>query len=318
MWIEECERSHDELCRVAQDFLPTRLLDLKAFRDDIKLVHIRPNEFNDKDQLPSYLALSHCWRPPEKHPKMTMRANLAEHIDRVQFMTLPRTFQDAIKITRILGHRYLWIDSLCIIQDNEEDWAREASLMAKIYSKAYYTLAALSSRDSSQGLNLVRPKLLVDMVIYDNENKKYRLQIEDKMKPAWDSEYNGSFDDSPLWYRAWAFQEKELSTRIIYFGKQQLLWECLAGKASIKNYSKVQYPKWTRQCPRQSASNNDLHELWIPLVLDYAKRNSTKDTDKLPAFSSIAQTYQRLVLAQSTLLEYGAHIYQKLCSGVRK
>ncbi|KAJ4385961.1 hypothetical protein N0V85_007938 [Neurospora sp. IMI 360204] len=104
---------------------------------------------------PTYVTLSHCWGPPEKRPMMTTKMTLAKRMERIPFVDLPRTFQDAVDVTRQLGQRYLWIDSLCIVQDDEEDWAREAGLMAKVYSQAYCTLAALSAHDSSEGLQLV-------------------------------------------------------------------------------------------------------------------------------------------------------------------
>jgi hypothetical protein len=74
---------------------------------------------------------------------------------RISINDLSRTFQDAVRITRELGERYLWIDSLCIIQDDEDDWAREAALMAEVYRNSYCTLTGLSSKDSTEGCRLV-------------------------------------------------------------------------------------------------------------------------------------------------------------------
>lgn len=208
----------------------------------------------------------------------------------------PKDIPERNRDYRRLGHQDLWIDSLCIIQDNEEDWAREAASMAKVYSQAYCTLAALSSSDSNQGLNLIPPDFLVDMVVHDTDNEKYRLRFQHE-KLDWRSVYNGSLDDSPLRYRAWAFQEKELSSRIVHFGKTQLVLECSAEKGSISDGERGSTSwKWTTRSPIQSSSSTvDLYDFWSPLVMDYAERNITKVSEKLLAFSGIAQTYQRLV-----------------------
>nr|ABC46542.1 HET domain protein pin-c3 [Neurospora crassa] len=175
-WLENCRQNHKR-CReikkttmdTGTDFLPTRLLDVQAFGtgsdpsshlgDDVRLVYLSPptmgSESADTIKSPQpYFTLSHCWGPPEKRPTTTTKANLSQRMERIPFIELPRTFQDAIEMTRKLGHRYLWIDSLCIVQDDEQDWAREASLMAKVYSHASCTLSALSSHDSSGGLHL--------------------------------------------------------------------------------------------------------------------------------------------------------------------
>lgn len=169
-------------------FMPTRLIDVQAFEAstlhsrspasylgrDVRLVSFSPSpsptttagpepdsdsdsdmNTNSNSNFPTpYLTLSHCWGPPEKRPTITTKSNLASRMKRIPFLELPRTFQDAIEITRKLGHRYLWIDSLCIVQDDEQDWAHEAGLMAKVYSHSLCTLSALSAKDSTQGLRL--------------------------------------------------------------------------------------------------------------------------------------------------------------------
>ncbi|KAF1924124.1 heterokaryon incompatibility, partial [Didymella exigua CBS 183.55] len=65
---------------------------------------------------------------------------------------LPKTFQDAVLVTRALGLRYLRIDSLCTLQDSHTDWEREASRMASVYMDAYVTISAAASSNSDGGL----------------------------------------------------------------------------------------------------------------------------------------------------------------------
>ncbi|EGO51520.1 hypothetical protein NEUTE1DRAFT_132434 [Neurospora tetrasperma FGSC 2508] len=312
MWISRCEQKHGDACRAAltaQDFIPTRLLDLEAFkrgkpftyRDDIKLVNLRLDTIGHNDRQPSYLTLSHCWGPPEKRPATTTRASLVANMNRILFSSLPKTFQDAVEITRRLGQRYLWIDSLCIIQDDEADWAHEASLMAKVYTHSYCTLAALSSSDSSQGLNMVRPDFLLNHEIRGNQHDKYRVQAWKGTRSGWSGEYYTSRDRSPLRYRAWTLQERELSTRTIHFGHQQLLWECMEGKACTQHpWPLFDRGQMTLRKAMASTSEivvyqpKEMRMKWQNLVEEYSGRSLTIPTDKLIALSGIAQSYQVL------------------------
>ncbi|KAL0470187.1 HET domain protein pin-c3 [Neurospora intermedia] len=293
-WLENCRRNHKR-CReikkttmdTGTDFLPTRLLDVQAFGagsdpsshlgEDVRLVCLSPPTMGSKSantiQSPQpYFTLSHCWGPPEKRPTTTTKTNLTQRMERIPFLELPRTFQDAIEMTRKLSHRYLWIDSLCIVQDDEQDWAREASLMAKVYSHASCTLSALSSRDSSGGLHLEpldEDRSYMDLSIttspaqqpspksgtIENMNRAFASSSSSSSSPrfrllyysneGWHTLYNGtnrtmhmvgrlSDDISPLRSRAWTLQERELSRRNIHFAKKQVLWECEELKATAQ------------------------------------------------------------------------------------
>lgn len=90
-------------------FLPTGLLDLRAFddSDDIKLASLHIDDYGDEPFLPRYVTLSHFWGPPERPPITTTRANLQERMTRISIGTISNTFRDAICITRELGERYL-------------------------------------------------------------------------------------------------------------------------------------------------------------------------------------------------------------------
>lgn len=121
-WLNNCRLNHVTCNDVTKDFIPTRLLDLEAFNgssptfeDDIKLVCLNSNKFG-RNELPPYITLSHCWGPPEKRPVTTTQTNLTAKMAKIPFGDLPRTFRDAVVVTRKLGQRYLWIDSLCIIR----------------------------------------------------------------------------------------------------------------------------------------------------------------------------------------------------------
>jgi hypothetical protein len=103
------------------------------------------------DKYASYICLSHCWGK-ENQPLKCTTANLNEWKSRIDWDLLPQTFQDAIDFVRRLGQRYLWIDSLCILQDDRDDWDEQSVKMAEIYENSYLTLAASWASDCTGGL----------------------------------------------------------------------------------------------------------------------------------------------------------------------
>ncbi|KAL1645546.1 hypothetical protein SLS58_003857 [Diplodia intermedia] len=93
----------------------------------------------------------HCWGPPDKHPLRTTTATLDKHLKGIEFEQLPKTFQDAAIVTRALGLKYPWIDSLCILQDNEDEWREEVGKTGSLYQLATLTVAASGAHDSTSG-----------------------------------------------------------------------------------------------------------------------------------------------------------------------
>lgn len=318
-WVQDCRQHHVACNRDPESFLPTRLLDLQAFRtgQDIKLVSLRTDGINNQPFRQQYVTLSHCWGPPVNHPITTTKASLKDRTTRISIDELSNTFRDAVRITRDLGERYLWIDSLCIVQDDGDDWAREAELMAEVYGKSFCTLAALDSKDSTEGCQLV-PKIqkigtFLDFDSGDSQNDPYSycIRIFEGEPREWHEEYgdnpyrHGDYGDiHPLRTRAWTLQERELSRRNIHFGSHQMLWECRELKAS------TQLP-WHHKKPEDDFEpwpiRNDLSEnlapdgpvlmrdRWYGLMEDYSFRRLTNETDKLAALSGLAQNFQHAV-----------------------
>jgi hypothetical protein len=91
---------------------------------------------------------------------MLKMTNLNQFIECIDIAELPKTFQDAIEISRRLDIRFLWIDSLCIIQDSKEDWLKESVIMGDIYQHAYCNIAATAAPDGRTGCFLERNPLL--------------------------------------------------------------------------------------------------------------------------------------------------------------
>jgi hypothetical protein len=104
-----------------------------------------------------YIALSHCWGPPAHRPLMTTQSSLAKHLTSIPWDQMPTTYQHAIIATRRLGFEYIWIDSLCILQDSHDDWLSESKRMGQVYQYARLTIAASHAAESSQPCFFTRP-----------------------------------------------------------------------------------------------------------------------------------------------------------------
>ena len=152
-WISECQQEHEECVRSLQSRLPSRVIDVGGNGR-------HPFLFISNNQPGEWIALSHCWG--SRNPPQTLLANLEDRCQKIAEKDMPRLFLDAIEITRRLGCAYLWIDSLCIIQDSTEDWRIESAKMGDIYSRAHLTIAAEASVDCTAGIfynaNIERPR----------------------------------------------------------------------------------------------------------------------------------------------------------------
>ncbi|KAK3400635.1 heterokaryon incompatibility protein-domain-containing protein [Sordaria brevicollis] len=303
-WLDNCRDNHVQCSSHLKCYLPTRLLDLKAFSDsdDIRLVETAQGVFGIDGQGPQYVTLSHCWGQPSRHPITTTKATLSEHMTRIPFEKLSRTFQDAVKICLSLRQRYLWIDSLCIVQDDGEDWAREAALMALVYTHCYFTLAARSSHDSTGGCKMVADiqrsteLRFVDIDFFGRREDKLtfpdqRVRIFDGL--IYDRDIAG-LGHEPLDRRAWTLQERELSRRVISFSSHWLLWHCTELTATSQQpWENVARTPWSNHWGQEDAKrifrNNGS---WNDIVEDYSSRSVSKEGDKLVALSGLARATQ--------------------------
>lgn len=154
----------------------------------------------------SYATLSHCWGGLEF---LTLTRNsLASFMTKVPIEECPKTFQDAVFITRKLGIDYLWIDSLCIIQDSEQDWLNESALMSQVYSNSTITIAAAAACDGTIGCLVQLPNNLgrsctMDIARYGLKTRNGR-QTRCIFVPY--RLFHNSLENSLLARRAWALQ----------------------------------------------------------------------------------------------------------------
>ena len=141
----------------------------------------------------------------------------------IEFSELTKTFQDAVTITRRMGLNYIWIDSLCIIQDDADDWALQSSRMAAIYEDAHVAVAGTRSRTGDEGCFSIRSPSY-DVSVVDAE-KQYTDHVKMRISHRDFSERPSSFDRAPLFGRAWVFQGRLLATRTIHYTAHEIMWE---------------------------------------------------------------------------------------------
>jgi hypothetical protein len=200
--------------------MPTRVLDVgTASNPRLRL------QVNDKSSpISPYVTLSHCWGKIQI--KRLTKINISQLAECIDVNELTKTFQEAIIIARRLGVKFLWIDSLCIIQDSIKDWDKESSAMGDVYKNALCNIAATAAPNGHTGCFLERNPLLA---------RTCRLRIEGLPGLAPKSQvydltrvdfWKQAISAAPLIQRAWFLQERILAPRVIHFGKNQLLWEC--------------------------------------------------------------------------------------------
>ncbi|KAI8714057.1 HET domain-containing protein [Fusarium sp. LHS14.1] len=303
-WIHDCASNHDG-CRPPQSSLPSRLLELDAFDDPSK---IRLWETKDTTRSDSYVTLSHCWGVDTSRHVRTTHATLSRHLDSIVVQKLPQSFQDAIKVTRHLGIRFLWIDSLCICQDDPDDWAREAAAMQRVYAGAFLTISADGAPGSGYGflkrLERRHVPITLDFTPH-NTGSVTATKPNVTHVPAYAFEFSPyttvqrrsllKLAGQPLSSRAWAMQERLLSHRVLHFTSKQLFFECnchFISEDGIKILG-----RWTSLNPREDRPfegssgkswASTVHQMWYSILQEFTGRQVTVNTDWLPALSGLA------------------------------
>ncbi|KAK7720881.1 hypothetical protein SLS63_009664 [Diaporthe eres] len=203
--------------------LPTRVVDLGE-SDDPDQIRL----FHSRGSIGQYMTLSHRWGSNSLfHSVKLTKDNLDGYCRAIPYSALTKTFKDAFKICQNLGFRYIWVDALCIIQDDEADWEREAMRMGDIFEGSECTIAAVDSLDArgetDHGLFMPRhgPRTSIDVPCLEDINTEQDIRLEN-IRRRFDLAVEGS-----RWSeRGWVFQEKALSRRMVYYTKDQLFWTC--------------------------------------------------------------------------------------------
>ena len=296
-WLDQCLSNHECFWEGASH-PPKRLLDLENHRTRVieTVGHETP-----------YVCLSHRWGDDQHRRLISTVTTIQDHMDGIPWSDIPRTFQDAIKICRRLSIRYLWIDTLCILQkrggltdaqvaETEADFATENAAMASIYRGSYFTISANVSTNMDSG-------------IFSSATICHPISTQDDTgQPATiyasSVEIRHSSQPTDLETRGWTFQESILPPRILTFDSHDITWRCRVDHLCQCGYFAPDAPGWTDNWRGDLFattsllgkldywSADEIHGWWLSVVHFYANRRLTKPQDRFPALSGLAQIYQ--------------------------
>ena len=295
-WLTECHSSHT-LCRQEHvEFAPHRLLLIATAKDEGT---VRLTE-NWQGLGLKWAALSYVWGGDQSF-KSTI-ASVAELKAGFGVNRLPQTLKDAVAVCRGLSLEFLWVDSLCIIQDDPKDVARELASMPQIYRRAWVTISASNAEGVSDGFLQRR------CYVHRSADKDVQAPISLRYL-AKGSSGGGEViflqpfnqcdrQDEPINERAWTYQERHLSPRVLDFKHNQVVLYCYTNKrceggGSLLKWYKGRYQYQSRR-NRLCRPYSNLRNLpkWHDILDDYTKRSLSFPLDKLTALSAIADLYK--------------------------
>jgi hypothetical protein len=279
-------------------FIPSRLLEIGF--DNVPS-SARLIETTAMTSCPRYAALSYCWGKPHEAAQQlkTMPATLHQHLYQIPTGSMTVVVREAIKVTRALSLRYLWIDALCIVQGDEQDWARESKVMGSVYSNAFVTICALSSSSCTKSFleRSIPIRISFRSTIFPLIVGSFSLRRQPYLddEPTRNSDFTPFHTDlySSVWEsRAWTHQEMRLSRRKLFFGHQRIHLMKLSIYMTEPEFKPVE---------EGSTSLHDLlilaHRLktpdmaynsWYETASDMTRRGLTDRRDMIPSTSGLA------------------------------
>ena len=314
-WINLCVEGHPSCPRAQTSFRPSRLIDVGTDGHPT----VRLCERTEVAADAKYTTLSYCWGTAPCF--MLKEANVGEMKNSFFYDILPKTIQDAIIVTRDLDIKYLWVDSLCIIQDSVDDWARECEVMGDIYSGSYCNIAATGASSNKEGCIFERdPASVLSGGVHSaisvspihelaqhpgSQVRPWQPAIPPGMYAIVNDEqvWTVEFAEAPLCQRAWAVQERLLAPRNLHFGKRQLGFECaewIACETFPGGFpgNLVSTAHWKQRCSVRRAmidrkdldlgAIDSMRMAWAFLVTEFSKGQLTRPQDKLAAVFGVA------------------------------
>jgi hypothetical protein len=317
-WLDACISKHvrcNNWCSrlETKGYRPTRVLELSdtgiRLRCDVQDIC----DFK-------YLALSHMWGKDASKQLRLMSSKLQDFQEAIPLDMLPNIFAEAIRITRYLNFKYLWIDSLCIIQDSKSDWTAEANMMSAVYNNAVCTIAFVLPPDAGYDSTQRRgdPRASTPCIIPESTRSGRGLivnpSVPDRLR---NRQSTGSiYKDWPLCSRAWTLQEQVLNPRTVFWEDRTIKWECvetfcdeLTGEVgenhgdhpnsrsdkTLLSAQRIDEPNETSSTRSQIEKDIIFHETldnWAALISRYRSRDLTQASDRIMAFVGIAKAFK--------------------------
>jgi hypothetical protein len=299
-WIKRCGASHAKCKTPIDGVLPARLIDLEDVQQ-LQFVRVVRVPVPSPPDL-KYATLSYCWGGKSK--LQLNRSNAS----------------DAVHFTAGLGLRWLWVDSLCIVQDSMEDMAHEVQSMYGIYQNCFISIAALEAGHSDEGLYACRDPLMYAECELARASKEQAIVI-----------YSGcphpTFDRvPPLYTRGWVVQERILPPRTVILGRT-VGWECRetrqtefrgAGHATPLSTIKSDFFNAIIESKGKLAATSDelgnIREAWARIFSEYLKTNLTFKSDRLAVISAVISAIRREPTGRTPVAS-GCHFYSRSFCG---
>lgn len=252
-----------------------------------------------------YLTLSHRW---DESPALILSEKTIHELSSAVSLPLlndpsTQTFQDAIKLGRAVGFRYLWIDALCIKQDDPEEKKEEIGRMSQIYTNATANISATGSRKAADGLFLDCSWTSAKYG-FGTPGHPGSYQVLEAFVETWSNDvWSNCVDKGALNLRGWVFQERLLAPRVIHFSRAGVFWECFNLAAVPRSQKGVEWVEvktaWGHEkagisinavlphLPQTGINLGDF-KIWAEVVERYSRLELTFFEDRLTALSSLA------------------------------
>ena len=291
-WLHQCESEHGEVC------MPSLRLPVEKNREAALqptfVVDVMQSCLVDTPSQCRYVALSYIWGTAPVFRHLLENTQDLRKTGSLQSLHIPATIRDAMTLVHAIGERYLWVDSLCIIQNDSMMQQAEIMRMGSIYSRALFTIIAAAGDHANSGLPGV--------VRGSREQVQKILKFNDcELLTAIDIRRTASGIDDTVWaQRAWTFQERVLSSRTLVFSEKQVYWSCRAASYSEEqaheqvrdiNRHHLSFPQKpaTDYLPLGPLRPLEYRKIYCDLLSSYRDRRLSYETDMLNAFNGVSE-----------------------------
>jgi hypothetical protein len=312
VWLRTCLTQHVR-CNQYQkgcSLLPSRVIDVGP-PDGSQESFL----YSNREHRDLYLTLSHRWG--DYDAVKTKLSNLRDRSTSMPMNTLPKVFHDAVVTTRKLGVRFLWIDTLCIVQDDPLDWQLQASNMANIFRNSLMTIAAAADNCYEHGVFRERTSHRKRPCALDlrlSHRQKALFQKPGQLF-AFGDRHEAVDAERPIGVldtRAWILQEQLLSPRVLYFTADELFWDCVSINASEsyptgipdlvynsqghgRSYRHFKEAVTSNKLNITSLSQVEIHKTWRQIVHAYSNRDISVETDRMIATAGIVSLMEKML-----------------------
>jgi hypothetical protein len=288
-WLDLCHASHGDMCRIERG---PEFEDMRS-RSYFGVVDVHEMRLTSLPPGQKYVALSYMWGKGKRYT--TDLSNIQTHqayggLEKV-FDRLPRVIQDTVRLVRVLGERYVWVDSLCIVQNSDRSWKLNAGVMDLVYGNAHLTICAADGEGASTGLQGITPSLWMTPEKRDTPQHIAECAPNVRLMVSHLAE---TYIERSKWNtRGWTFQERLLSKRCLIFIEKRVYFQCRSTAMSEDIIAEQKDAGWSIglvQAPLQMLNDLKTRNFWVyaNCVSLYTSRTLGRQKDILAAFNGMS------------------------------